>query len=101
MTKELQELEKRIKKERSKIMKERMQEMYEHCCEVYYSVSIVELRLIWYLRQFTLWTPEYCMESAKYVYRAKPTQKVRLKRKRKSDLTNPNSRNIIYIINII
>ncbi|MDE6275022.1 MAG: hypothetical protein K2M75_00630 [Clostridia bacterium] len=71
MTKELQELEKRIKKERSKIMKERMQEMFEHCNEVYYSISIVELRLIWYLRQFTQWTPEYCMESAKYVYRAK------------------------------
>lgn len=71
MNRELQELEKRIRKERSKITKERMQEMYDHCSEVYGDISITELRLIWYLRQFKEFTPEYCMETAKYVYRAK------------------------------
>ena len=71
MTKELQELETRIKKERSRIFKKRMQEMFDHCSEVYEDISIVELRLIWYLRQFSRLTPQYCMETARYVYRVK------------------------------
>ena len=71
MNKELQELEARIKKERSKIMKERLLQMYNNCCQVYEDISIVELRLIWYMRQFKLYTPQYCFEVAKYVYRTK------------------------------
>ncbi|MDE6471699.1 MAG: hypothetical protein K2L52_01600 [Clostridia bacterium] len=71
MNKELQELEARIKKERSRIMKERMRQMYNNCCEVYEDVSIVELRLIWYIRQFKRYTPQYWLDVAKYVYRAK------------------------------
>ena len=88
MTKELEELEKRIKKERSKIMKARMQEMFDHCCEVYEDISIVELRLIWYLRQFTQWTPQYCMESAKYVYRAKRNAERKIEEEKKIFIDN-------------
>ena len=71
MNKELQEVERRIKKERSRIMKARLQEIYDSCSEVYESITIAELQLIWYLRQFKQLTPEYCMETAKYVYRVK------------------------------
>ena len=71
MTKELEELEKRIKKERSKIMKERAQEMFDHCCEVYEDISIAELRLLWYLRQFTKYNAEYYLSLARGVYRDK------------------------------
>ena len=71
MTKELEELEKRIKKERSKILKERMQEMFDHCCEVYENISIMELRLLWYIRQFSKYNAEYFMSIARGVYRDK------------------------------
>ena len=71
MTKELQEFEKSIKKERSHVLKERRQEIFAQCVEVYDSITIIEMRLIWYLRQFTQYDAEYYMNIARGVYRNK------------------------------
>ena len=71
MYKEFEEFEKRIKKERSKILKASRQEIFDQCNEVYQDISMTELRLLWYLRQFTQLSTNYCLDFAKYVYRAK------------------------------
>ena len=71
MNKELQELEKRIKKCRSKIMKNNMLQIMERCSEVYGNIDLIELQLIWYLRQFSKYKPHCYLDIAKSIYRAK------------------------------
>ena len=89
MNKELQEFEASIKKERSKFLKERRQQMYDRCSEVYESITITELRLIWYLRQFKEVTPQHCMETAKFVYRAKCNLEKSIEEERKIGVDKP------------